>query len=158
MDLVSRSERRLYSLPTRESGFNIKEPKDYEAEYAASLTACAPLENEDRANANLTQERIKNYQRSARLNTIQSRKTDFVESLRTEQRQIIEVASEKGASTWLTALHIKRYGFTLTKSKCRDGFCVRHNIEAINTLINCPCGEKFTLSHALHYARGGMHI
>ena len=39
---VSQSARRLYSLATREGGLNIKAPIDYEAEYAASLTACAP--------------------------------------------------------------------------------------------------------------------
>ena len=65
---VSQSEGRLYSLPNREGGRNIKEPIDYETEYAASLTSCAPVEDEDRANAHLTQERITHDQRTAGLN------------------------------------------------------------------------------------------
>ena len=123
-------------------------------EYAASLTACAPLEN-DRANAHLTQERITHDQRTARLNITRLRKKDLMENLQTEQRHVIEMASEKGASNWLTALQLKRYGFTLTKAEFRDGLYIRYNIEAKNTPINCPCGEKFTLSHALHCAKGG---
>ena len=43
-----------------------------------------------------------------------------MESLQTEQSHVIEMASEKGASNWLTALPLKRYGFTLTKSEFRD--------------------------------------
>ena len=92
---------------------------------------------------------------SARLNIIRSRKKDLMESLQTEQRHVIEIASEKGASNWLTALPLKRYGLTLTKSEFRDGLCIRYNIEAKKTTINCPSGVKFTLSHAVHCAKGG---
>ena len=68
---VSQSAWLLYSLPNREgTGLNIKEPIDYETEYGARLTACAPLEYEDRAIAHLTQERITNDQRITRLNKI----------------------------------------------------------------------------------------
>ena len=66
---------------------------------------------------------------------------DLRESLQTEQRHVIEMASEKGASNWLTALPLKRYGFTLTKSAFRDGLCISYNIEAKNTPLYCPCGE-----------------
>ena len=55
---VSQIARRLCSLPNRENRLNIRQPIDYETKYAASLTACAPLEHEDRAYGRLTQERI----------------------------------------------------------------------------------------------------
>ena len=57
---------------------------------------------------------------------------------------------EEEALNWLTALPLKRYNFTQAKSKFRDVICIRYNIEAKNAPINYPCGEKFTLSHALH--------
>ena len=104
---VSQSARRLYSLPTREGGLNIKEPIDYESQCAASLTACAPLEDEERANAHLTQERIMHDIRTARLNIISAREKDLIESLQTEQGHVIEMDSEKGAFNWLTALSLK---------------------------------------------------
>ena len=51
---ISQSARRLFSLPTRETGINIMEPIDYQTEYAAMQNVCATLEYEDRANAHLT--------------------------------------------------------------------------------------------------------
>ena len=61
---------------------------------------------------------------------------------------------EKGASDWLTALPVKRYGFT-NEVQFRDRLCIRYNIEAKNTAINCPCGQNFTLQNALYYAKSG---
>ena len=57
---VSQPERRLYSLPTRNGGLNIKEPTDSEKEYTDSLTTCAPPEDEDRTKNHLCQERTTN--------------------------------------------------------------------------------------------------
>ena len=109
---------------TREGELNIREPIDYETEYAASLTACAPLEDEDRAKAHFTQERIKYDQRTARRNKIRSRK-DLVERSQSEQRHVIEIASEKAASNLLRSLPLNRYGFTLTKCPILDiGFAL----------------------------------
>ena len=94
---VSQSARRLYSLPTREDGLRIRELIDNETEYAVSLTACAPLEDEDRINAHLTQERITHNQRFGRLSITRSSKKDLMGILQTEQRHVIKMTSEKGA-------------------------------------------------------------
>ena len=51
--------------------------------------------------------------------------------------------TEKGALNWLTALLLKCYGLTLTKSEFRDWLGITYNIEAKNTPIICPCGDKF---------------
>ena len=77
-----------------------------------------------------------------------------MESLQTSDRAMPfnRKGFEKGASNWLTALPLKRYGFRQTKSEFRNGFCIRDNIEAKITPINCPYVEKFALSHALHFA------
>ena len=46
-----------------------------------------------------------------------------MERHRTEQNHVMEMVSEKRASSWLTALALKRYGFRLTKSY---GLCIRY--------------------------------
>ena len=89
--------------------------------------AYVPLEDEDRANAHLTQERITHDQRPTRLNIIQSIKNDLMDNFQTELRHVMEMALVKGASNWLPALPLKHYGFTLTKSEFRDGVCIRYN-------------------------------
>ena len=55
---ASQFTRRFYSMQTRVGGLNIKEQIGCETEYAASLTPCAPLEDEVRSNSHLTQEGI----------------------------------------------------------------------------------------------------
>ena len=58
---------------------------------------------------------------------------------------------EKRTSNWLTALPFKHY--SLTKSEFRDKLCIVYNTGAKITTNNCPCGETFTLSLALHCAK-----
>ena len=41
-------------------------------------------------------------------------------TLETNQQYSMVLASEKGATSWLTALPLKRYGFDLTKTEFRD--------------------------------------
>ena len=65
------------------------------------------------------------------------------------------MAAEKRSLNSLPALPLKRYSFTLTESEFRDGLSIRCNIEAKNTPINCPCGEKLKLLLDLHCAKDG---
>ena len=41
----------------------------------------------------------------------------------------LELASEKGASAWLTTLPIEEHGFSLHKQAFRDALCVRYGWE-----------------------------
>ena len=47
-----------------------------------------------------------------------------MESLQTDQRHVIELASEKGASIWRTILPLKRYDFTLTNPNLETSFAL----------------------------------
>ena len=67
----------------------------------------------------------------------------------------IQLASEKGASGWLNALPLSKHGFDLTKTEFRDGIALPYTWEAKNTPAICPCGKEFSLTHALHCAKGG---
>ena len=78
--------------------------------------------------------------------------------LSTEQRYALERASVKGASPWLNVLPLKRYGFQLNKSDFRDGLSRRYSWNPKNAPLNCPCGEIFSLTHALHCPKGGYTI
>ena len=39
-------------------------------------------------------------------------------------KRVLLLASEKGASTWLTSLPLKRYGFRLNKQQFWDAVCI----------------------------------
>ena len=72
-----------------------------------------------------------------------------------EMMYTIQLASEKRASIWLNALPLSKHGFDLTKTEFRDGIALRYTWKAKNTPAICPCGKEFSLTHALHCAKGG---
>ena len=62
-------------------------------------------------------------------------------------------------SNWLNVLPLTKYGFNLNKSEFRDGLHLRYGKEPKRLPKSCPCGEDFTVVHALHCPRGGYtHI
>ena len=48
------------------------------------------------------------------------------ERLPVSLQRCLDTAQEKGASTWLEALPIKEYGFSLSKVEFRDSLCMRY--------------------------------
>ena len=48
--------------------------------------------------------------------------------LTTQQKRIIECTSEKGASSWLSALPLQKYDFYLDKQSFRDALFLRYDI------------------------------
>jgi hypothetical protein len=61
----------------------------------------------------------------------------------------IEVSSEKGASTWLTALPLSDYGFNLHKGAFCDALCLNYGWLPQHLPSRCVCDQKFTIDHAL---------
>jgi len=53
---------------------------------------------------------------------------------------------EKGASSWLSALPLEQYGFSLHKGKFIDAICLRYGFTPSLLPLHCACGKDFTLS------------
>ena len=47
------------------------------------------------------------------------------ERLDSDHQWLMDVASERGASVWLSALLLKEYGFDVHKGSFRDAICIR---------------------------------
>ena len=71
-------------------------------------------------------------------------------------KRCLEVASEKGASSWLTALPITEHGFTLHKGAFKDAVCLRYGWTPSCLSSHCTCGSSFTIDHAMNCKRGGF--
>ena len=69
--------------------------------------------------------------------------------LSSSQKLQLELASEKGASSWLTALPIQKLGFTLNKQQFSDAMSLRYNIEIKNAPRLCVCGDAISVDHLL---------
>ena len=68
----------------------------------------------------------------------------------------MELASERGASDWLTSLPIKEFGFCLHKGAFTDALALRYGWTPSRIPMDCACGNTFTVEHALSCPRGGF--
>ena len=64
-------------------------------------------------------------------------------------RRAVECCTEKAASSWLSALPLKQYGFALHKGEFIDAICLRYGFIPSRLPSHCVCDKDFTLSHAL---------
>ena len=70
------------------------------------------------------------------------------------QRAVL-AAEEKGASSWLTALPLADFGFSLSKSDFRDALHLRYGWTPPRLPKACVCGQPFHVDHALSCSHGG---
>ena len=83
---------------------------------------------------------------------------DIKNSLTLKTQRAIELASEKGASNWLTVIPIDEMGFTLNKGEFRDALKLRYDWEIADKPSICVCGDVFNVDHAMVCRRGGFII
>ena len=68
----------------------------------------------------------------------------------------MDLAQEKGASSWLTSLPIEEFGFALHKGAFYDTLALRYNWQPLRTPSTCGCGAKFSVEHTLSCPKGGF--
>ena len=64
--------------------------------------------------------------------------------------------SEKGASSWLSALPLREYGFALHKTAFHDALALRYGQLPLQMPSHCTCGSNFSIEHALSCTKGGF--
>ena len=83
---------------------------------------------------------------------------DVYERLSVDRQRLIDIACEKGASSWLFALPIREHGFDLHKGAFRDAICIRYGWRPSQLPCLCVCGYSFSIDHALSCKFGGYPI
>ena len=63
-------------------------------------------------------------------------------SLSSSLQYSLTLAQEKGASSWLTALPISEFGFTLHKGAFRDALCLRYGWMPSKLPERCDCRSQ----------------
>ena len=161
---VSDSERRLLALPVRLGGMGIQNP---------TITAETEYKNSNLATRNLTQiivdqeTNLQHYNEDAIKLEIARLKAEKEEYFLEELQEIkslvpnnlkscIELACEKGAGVWLTALPLQNLGYVLNKQEFRDAVCLRYEWKIPNTPSYCTCGKKNSVEHTLNCKLGGF--
>ena len=70
--------------------------------------------------------------------------------------RLLEASCEKGASNWLSCLPLKAEGFSLNKQEFQDSICIRYGWPLKHLPSRCPCGNEFTIHHAMSCKLGGF--
>ena len=161
-DYISDESRRIFSLPARLGGLGFLDPSLIsDIEYECSLSATLQL-----TEAIYSQQRSLNIDKEALSDTMKSitkKKNDMYKELQgciKEQSsetigRILELAAERGASSWLTSLPLKRYGFLLNKQEWQDAICLRYDFKIKGVSKTCVCGEDYSVNHCLTCKKGG---
>ena len=69
-------------------------------------------------------------------------------------KKSLELACEKGASSWLSALPLESLGYVLNKREFRDSIRLRYGWSIPNIPTYCACKQKNNIDHALSCKSG----
>jgi hypothetical protein len=80
----------------------------------------------------------------------------IMENAPPELAKAVSAASEKGASSWVTAAPSFDHGTVLHKGEFVDACYIRYGWTLLDLPLTCPCGAQFSLQHALDCQLGGL--
>ena len=158
------AERQWYSLPARKGGLGIivpSEVSDFYYQNSKGVTAqlVHKIVHQKQPNVDF----VENNQRHTKALIYQMKqqreddKLTYVKSTLNPQRtKILEAITEKGASSWLTAMPVQDHGFHLSKQEFWDSIKIRYGIPLSRLPTRCVCGEKFSVEHAFTCKTGGF--
>ena len=159
---ISDVERELLALPCRLGGLDIPDfTKSAISQFQASKRICSPIvdlildhQPSLTAEAVSKQKELKQCVKSERRKAQVDSASNL--SLPDHLSKATELAKDKGSSSWLTAMPLEKYGFSLTKSEFRDAISLRYGWMPERMPSTCVCSESFTIDHALSCPRGAL--
>ena len=159
----SREERDLLALPVRLGGLGISNPASTSIRvFEASLRLTSPLVTAI-ATQDLNQQvdifAVMEIKTSIKQSNREFEKNLFetvYHHLSPQLKRFIDLAREKGSSSWLSVLPFDDHGFSLHKGDFRDALSLRYGWKLLHTPAKCNCGSTFTANHAMVCHKGGF--
>ena len=160
---ISALERELISLPARLGGLGMPDPTqqaDLQHQNSRRITASmaaliiqqhqnVPEQPGDQSSTKYEIHKQKKQQEKEKLD-------DLMSKLPPNTKRATQMACEKGASTWLTALPLEEHGFFLHKGDFKDALALRYGWQPTRLPKNCICGQTFSVDHSLTCSCGGF--
>ena len=157
------TERKLLSLPTRLGGLGITNPAEIAAEQhqasrRISAQQVALIIQQTNSYSPVTEyaRAMRNSIRADRRRQQRQVAIQLKQHLPDPLQRCIDLAQEKGSSTWLEALPMKEHGFSLSKTEFQDALCLRYGWTPTRLPNTCVCGAAFDMRHALSCPTGGL--
>ena len=159
----SEIERELFALPARLGGIGLSNPTVSAVQQHISTCITFPLTTAI-FNQNTTytstiyndQQRAKQSTHRINRQLINTTAEHLKSKMNSQLAHVVTLASEKGASSWLTALPIDEHGFVLHKGAFREALSLRYNWQPTNLPTKCICSKPFSVDHALCCPTGGF--
>ena len=161
-EFITDTMRHVFTLQVKHGGLgitNISETANMEYENSKLITKeLTELIYNQENSMNMDQKVIEEA-----MDTVERKKAEFHKNKRSEiynkmntkEQRILDLASEKGASSWLTSLPLAEFGFTLNKQEFQDAVLLRYDFRIKNVAAVCACGEQNSVDHALTCKLGG---
>ena len=154
----------LFALTARHGGLGIRTPsKNAEKELLSSQLVTSSLmshilEQNQEYGYDIIADQLQSKATIRNRNKEMSSKEadDLYSQLPAQLQKAVDLAKEKGASTWLTVLPLKEHGFSLHRAAFHDAMALRYGWSPSNLPSKCDCGNHFTVEHALSCAKGGF--
>ena len=145
---------------------NIRNPvetadEEFKASVFITENLAQIIKNQENDYTNYDEEEAKGRTKTAKImkeEVLKQKYDQVVAQVGPKLKRNIELAKEKGASSWLSAVPIKALGFVLNKQEFRDSICLRYGWNIPDTPSYCQCGQKNNLDHTLSCPKGGYHI
>ena len=159
---ITDAERKLLALPCRLGGLGLIDPTNVSTiQYRDSEKITEPLVaiilEQKQASPYETWTEMKRVRSSTKKEKRQKLEEEAAAiELSESLKRSLELASEKGASLWLTALPLERHGFALHKSAFRDAISLRYGWLPDHLPSKCACGATFTVDHAMCCPKGAF--
>ena len=157
-------ERDLLALPARHGGLGITIPTiNANNQFSTCTEVTTPLAELifQRSSKYPELSKLEQRQRKFEIRTRNRRETTKAADLLKPKlsgvvQRAMEQASEKGASSLLTAIPMSKHGFNLQKQAFRDALCFRFGWTPTRLATHCPCGQPFSVNHAFSCPKGAM--
>ena len=159
----SEEERKLLSLPPKLGSLGIpifSTISDAEFENPKHFTASLQKNIIEQNRVYVTDKKklkqLKNEIKAKRNDKHQNLLKDIRKEMSKEKIRLNDINQEIGASSWLTSLPLKEERYALSKEEFWDLIRIRYGWFTKRLPINCACGSKFNIQHALVCKKGGF--
>ena len=160
----TQGERELLALPVRMGGMGLTNPSQEAAsEYVAFVTISGPLAQRIKSQVHEPPDETEIHAAQREICQVKNRylkeKRDQVKgSVSGKTLRAVDLATQKGASSWLSIVPIRDMNFDLNKSEFRDAVKLRYDWDVPDMPSVCVCGNHFNVDHAMICKRGGFVI
>ena len=127
---------------------------DASAQLTSSLVTAITTQDQNRIVDTFEVMEAKTRQSSRKHQTQQAE--SIYSRLSPQLKRHVDLAKEKGASSWLSVLPLDYHNFSLHKGAFKDAICLRYGWKLRNTPIKCSCGTTFSTDHAIVCPMGGF--